>query len=176
MPSLRRWIYGWDTGPKSCLSSRIGFSFNKDGGAMAYRDFGARSSPRINKAKLIYSNWALISIRLFWRYIAVNVTRKRAHYFPREVTDESAFPLHNYHRSFFLITSLKMSSGHCNGRICEWKLDVFKTVWVGQFSFLTVNLAKYLIFKHWTLEAQSWGYDWLEDIHGSVMKHWCIKW
>lgn len=81
---------------------------------MAYRDFGARSSPRINKAKLIYSNWALISIRLLWRYIAVNVTRKRAHYFPREVTDESAFPLHNYHRSFFLITSLEMSSGHCN--------------------------------------------------------------
>lgn len=145
MPNLYRWIYGWDTGPKFCLSSCIGFSFNKDSGAMAYWDFGARSSPRINKAKLIYSNWALISIRLFWRYIAVNVMRKRAHYFPREVTDESAFPLRNYHHS--LITSLKTSSGHCNGSICEWKLDVFKTVRVGQFSFLAVNLAKYLIFK-----------------------------
>lgn len=147
MPNLCHWIYRQDTGPKSRLSCHIGFSFNKDGGAMAYRDFGARSSPRINKPKLIYSNWALISIRLFWRYIAVNLTRRRAHYFPREVTDESAFPLCNHHRSFFLITSLKMSSGHCNGSICEWKLDVLKAVWVRQFSFLTVYLAKYLIFK-----------------------------
>lgn len=147
MPNLRRWIYRRDTGPKSCLSSRIGFSFNKDGGAMAYRDFGARSSLRINKAKLIYSSWALISIRLFWGCIAVNVAGKRAHYFAREVTDQSAFLLRSYHHSLLLITSLKMSSGHCNGSICEWKLDVFKTVWVGQFSFLRVNLAKYLIFK-----------------------------
>lgn len=147
MPNIHCWIYGWETRPKSCPSSRIVFSFNKGSGAMTYLDFWSRSSPRINKAKLINSNWVLISIRLFWRYTAANVMRKRAHYFLREVTDQSGFLLCNYHCSFFVIISLETSSGRCNGSTCEWELDVFKTVWAQQFSFLTVKLAKYLIFK-----------------------------
>lgn len=65
MPNLCLWIYRQDTRPKFCLNSSTGFSSNRDAGAMAYWDFGARSSLRINKAKLIYSNWTLISIRLF---------------------------------------------------------------------------------------------------------------